>query len=63
MEARHGPALSEREREALTGIEEALREDRALEERLRTMRPAGSRWLRRWRRTRGPRRSGGGAGA
>jgi hypothetical protein len=55
VEARHGPALSERERQILTGIEQTLSEDRSLEERLRTMRPRGPHWLRRGRR----RRSGG----
>jgi hypothetical protein len=63
VEARHGPALSERERQELTSIEQALREDRSLDEELRTMRRRGLHWLRR-----GKRRSGGsgqdrGAGA
>ncbi|MEY9848871.1 hypothetical protein [Streptacidiphilus sp. MAP5-3] len=39
MEARHGPALSWRERRALTDIEQELREDEKLEQALRTMRP------------------------
>lgn len=56
MEAGHGPALSERERQALIGIEEALGKDAALERRLRTMRTRGLPWP---HRSRGRRRSGG----
>ncbi|WP_042374431.1 hypothetical protein [Streptacidiphilus neutrinimicus] len=63
MEARHGPALSERERQALTGIEESLRADETLERQLRTMRPRhllGLRWRR--RRDTGGRPGAGGSG-
>ncbi|WP_042380344.1 hypothetical protein [Streptacidiphilus melanogenes] len=62
MEARHGPGLSEREQQALTGIEETLREDHVLDQRLRTMRPHRLRRLR-WGRRRdiGGRGSAGGS--